>query len=190
MASSVEVVNRALQMLGAKRITSLTEDSVNARAANASYDILRKAELRKHPWSFSINRLQLAASATSPTFTKTRKFPLPSDCLRTLPNDPGYELNSKDWQIEGRDIVTDDSSPLNLRYVRDVTDVNQMDVLFRESLSAKLALELCEELTQSNTKKSDLKALYDEAIAEAKKANAIERVPLTPFEDEWITVRI
>lgn len=189
MASNVEIANRALQNLGAKRITSLTDDSVQARAVNACFDTLRQSELRKHPWNFAIQRIQLAKSSISPTFVKDNSFPLPSDCLRVLPNDPDYELNSKDWQIEGRVIVTNDSPPLNVRYIKDVTDPNQMDVLFREALSARIALELAEELTQSNTKKADLKALYDEKIAEAKKANAIERIPVTPFDDTWITVR-
>ena len=189
MASNVEIANRALQRLGAKRITSLTDDSVNARAVNSCFDVLRQAELRKHPWSFSIKRVQLAASSTAPLFVKEKSYPLPSDCLRVLPNDPDYEYNNKDWQIEGRNIITDDASPLNVRYVKDVTDPNQMDVLFREALSAKIAMELCEELTQSNTKIQIAKAMYDDAINQAKKVNAIERVPITPFRDEWITVR-
>lgn len=189
MASNVEIANRALQKLGAKRITSLTEDSVNARAVSACFDILRKAELRKHPWSFAIERVQLAASSTAPLFVKEKSFPLPSDCLRVLPNDPDYEYNNKDWQIEGQNIITDDAAPLNVRYIKDVTDPNVMDVLFREALSAKIAMELCEELTQSNTKIRTAKVMYDEAINDAKKINAIERVPITPFRDEWITVR-
>ena len=51
MASKVEIANRALQKLGAKRIASLSEDSRNARAINAAYDTLREAELRAHTWS-------------------------------------------------------------------------------------------------------------------------------------------
>ena len=47
MASVVQISNRALQKLGAKSIVSLTEDSVNARAANLCYEDLRRAELRK-----------------------------------------------------------------------------------------------------------------------------------------------
>lgn len=190
MASNVEIANRALQKLGAKRITSLTEDSVNARAINSCFDVLRKAELRKHPWSFSIERVQLSASSTSPLFVKTNSFPLPSDCLRVLPNDPDFEYNDKDWQIEGRSIITDDAAPLNVRYVKDITDPNIMDVLFREALSGKIAVELCEELTQSNTKIQIAQAMYKEAINEAKRVNAIERVPIVPFEDKWITVRL
>ena len=88
MASNVEIANRALQMLGAERITSLTEDSVNARAVNAAFEPVKLAELRKHTWSFAVTRAQLAASATAPLFTKTTSYPLPSDFIRLLAPDP------------------------------------------------------------------------------------------------------
>jgi len=189
MASVVEICNRALQKIGAKRITSITEDSVNARACNNAYNPLRLSELRSHPWSCAIARAQLAASSTEPLFGKAYMYPLPSDYLRSLPNDPGYNLNSEDWQIEAGNILTDDTSPLNLRYIYDLTDPNIMDAMFREALACRLALEICEELTQSNQKKEALKMEYKEAIREAKRVNAILNIAANPPEDEWITIR-
>lgn len=188
MASKVEMSNRALQLLGAKRIASLTEDSRNARACSAAFEPVKLAELRKHPWSCATKRAQLAAG-TAPAFGKTNSFPFPSDCLRILPPDPDLNYNDLDWQVEGRNILTNDSAPLNLRYIYNVTDPNEMDALLRESISAKLAYELCEEITQSNSKKAEAKAAYDDAIAEAKKANAFERISQKPPEDDWITSR-
>ena len=189
MASVVEICNRALQKLGAKRITVITEDSVNARACNTAYTPLRLAELRAHPWSCAVARAQLAASSTTPIFVKQYSYPLPSDYLRLLPNDEGYNYNSQDWQIESGSIVTDDSAPLNIRYIYDLTDPQIMDPLFREALSCRMALELCEELTQSNQKKESLRQDYKEAIREARRINAILNNAAKPPEDEWITVR-
>jgi hypothetical protein len=189
MASKVEIANRALQLLGAKSIVSLTEDSRNARSANACYETLKKSLLRRHVWNFAIKRAQLAASVTEPLFTKTTSFPLPSDFIRLLPPDPEDNFNDLDWQIEGRNIVTNDDAPLEIRYIYDVTDPNEMDILFREALSAEMALNMAEELTQSNQKKADMMLLAKEAISEAKRANAIESVAAEPPEDTWITVR-
>lgn len=189
MASVVEICNRALQKLGAKRITAITEDSVNARACNTAYDPVRLAELRAHPWSCAITRAQLAASSTAPLFARERYFPLPSDYVRLLPQDPDYNENSNDWQIEAGQIITDDSSPLNIRYVYNLEDPTIMDPLFREALSCKLALELCEELTQSNQKKESLRADYKMAIKEARRVNAILNIAAKPPEDEWVTIR-
>lgn len=189
MASKVEIANRALQILGAKRIVSLTEDSRNARAIAAAFEPVKRAELRKHPWSFAVKRVQLAADATAPLFTRSNSFPLPSDFIRLLPPDPEANFNDLDWTIEGRNIITNDSAPLNVRYIYDVTDPNVFDVLFREVMAAKLAEQLCEEITQSNTKVVNAQAFYKEIVAEAKRSNAIEKVADKPPEDTWVTVR-
>lgn len=204
MASDVEIANRALQKLGAERIVALTEDSVNGRAVNSSYATLRQAELRRHRWGFAIERAELAASATAPLFGKQNKFPLPSDFLRLINPDPPqqfsynntvsggqtYNTNFLDRVIEGRFIVTDDTAPLRIRYIKDVTDPNQMDILFREAFAMRIAYELAEELTQSNSKKEEAFFAYREAISEAKRANAIENDSQRPPEDPWVTVRL
>jgi len=189
MASVVEMCNRALQKLGAKRITAITEDSVNARACNTAYNPIRLAELRAHPWACATKRAALAASSTDPLFVKQNSYPLPSDYVRLLPNDDGYNYNSLDWQIEAGNIVTDDNAPLNIRYIYDLEDPNIMDALLREALSCRLALELCEELTQSNQKKESLRLDYKDAIREARRVNAILNIAAKPPEDEWVTVR-
>lgn len=189
MASKVEIANRALQILGAKRIVSLTEDSRNARAINAAFEPVKRAELRKHPWSFAILRVQLAADAVAPTFTRQNSFTLPSNFIRLLSPDPEVNFNDLDWIIEGKKIITNDGAPLDVRYIWDVTDPNLFDALFAESLSAKLAEQLCEEITQSNTKVATAQVFYKDALAEARRTNAIEKVAEKPPEDEWVTVR-
>jgi hypothetical protein len=97
--------------------------------------------------------------------------------------------NCKDWVVEGGFILTNDSAPLQIRYVSRMTDVNLMDGLLRETISTHMALEMCEELTQSNTKKETLRADLKEVITDAKKANAIENVPMESPEDSWVTGR-
>lgn len=189
MATVVDICNRGLQKLGASRIVSLSESSVAARACNVAYEALRDAELCAHPWNFAIERAQLAADATEPDWGRANSFQVPTDFLRLAPDYPELNLNSKDWQLEGRKIITNDDSPLNVRYVKKVTDPNTMDPLFREALSCRIALELCEELTQSNEKKAALKDDYKDAIREARRTNAIQNIPAKAADDEWITVR-
>lgn len=190
MASDTEIANRALQMLGAKRITSLTQDHKNARAMNVAFVPVREALLRGYAWAFAIKRAQLAASTTAPPFGPARAYPLPADFLRLIHPDLETNYNSLDWKIEGREILTDDTAPLEIRYIYRVEDPNTMDPLFREAFSAKLAAELCEEITQSNTKKAAAKDALKTAIAEARRTNAIEKIRSDePPEDTWITVR-
>lgn len=189
-ASETSICNRAIQLLGAKRITSLSEDSRNARALNDAYEHVRDAELRRHPWSFAIKRASLAADSPAPSFGPTNSFTLPSDYLRLLPPDPEFHYNDLDWKIEGGSIYTYDSAPLRIRYVRQETNPVVMDPLFRESLAAALAVATCEAITQSNTKKADLEEDYSRIIAEARRTNAIETVSDEPPEDTWVTARL
>lgn len=202
MASEVEICNRALQKLGARRIVALNENSVNARAVAQAYPIVRDAQLRAHPWNFAVKRAQLAANSTAPLFGKQSAYPLPSDFLRLLPRDPGSGFNQswspnipfngyidRDWQIEGTELLTNETGAFDLRYIAFVTDPNKMDILFREAVSAALAIEICEELTQSNAKKADAKDDYKKAIAEARRTNAIENIAVFPPEDTFVVVR-
>lgn len=186
---AVEIANRALQRLGAKRISSLSEDSRSARSVNACFDILKIAELESHDWSFAIKRVILAEDSSAPEFTKTAKFLLPSDFIRKLDPDPEDNTLEIDWQIEGRHIVTLQTSALNLRYIANVTDYGLMSPLFKEAWSMRIAMEICEEITQSNTKLQLIMESYELAINRARKANAIQRRALKPPEDLWISVR-
>lgn len=198
MAADSDIANLALQKLGAERIASLTEDSRNARSCLNCYANLRDSELRTHPWSFAIKRVILTPSSTVPVFDYLYKFPLPVDCLRPLPpND-----NDLDWLVEGRFILTSalrgsailpsatTGAALALKYIAQITDTTQFDPLFVNALAALMAAEMCEELTQSNTKRAAAEANYKFWIGEARKANAFENLQGEPPVDTWITCQL
>lgn len=193
MSSDVEICNLALQKLGAARITSLTEDSRNARSCNTAYGPMRDRELRTHVWNFARKRVVLAPDATAPVFDFLYAFSIPSDSLRVLPpND-----NDLDWQIEGGKILTNTvrtisggSAALNLVYIAQITDANAMDAAFRDALACKIAEQICEEITQSSDKKQAAVDGYKRAISDAKLANAIEQISADPPTDTWDTARL
>lgn len=192
MASVVEICNRGLQKLGEKLITSLEQDTPTARACKLAYPVLRDAELRAHPWNFAIKRTTLAADSVAPTWGRAASFQLPADFLRLLGPYPEDNTFEQDYQIEGNKIVTNQAGSagtLQLRYIARIEDPNLMDVLFREALSARLALELCEKVTQSNTKLQSIAGMYKETISEARRANAIESRPVEAVMDSWISSR-
>jgi hypothetical protein len=189
MASAVDICNRALQKLGADRITSLIQDTENARACNVAYQIVLDAELRSHPWNFAVKRAQLAADSDTPAFEYSYQYTLPSDFIRLLPPDP-YSPDV-DWVIEGRKILTDESAPLEIKYIYRVSDPNQFDTLFVEVLANRLAMELCEQLTQSNSKAQIIRDDYQKSVREARRLNAFEKMYRPEIDnDSWITVRV
>jgi len=204
--SSTDICNRALQKLGAKRIATLNDASPSARAVNLAYDIVRRAELRKRVWNFSIQRASLSADAIPPSWGRQNSFTLPPDFLRLAESYPEQLTNDvnvvgvtvaftaeftgmKDWVIEQNKIVTNDDAPLEIRYVQDITDTTLFDPLFSEALSTAIAFEICEELTQSNTKKQAMGQHYLAIIDEAKLANSMEVAPADPPPDTWLAAR-
>ncbi len=190
MASKVEICNRALQKLGAKRITDIDEDSVRARACRAAFESVKLALLRSHNWNCAIKRFSLAEDSPAPDFGYAHSYTVPPDFVKLLAPDPMQNINELDWVIEGNKILTNDSAPLQGRYIADITDPNLMDSLFREALSSALSVELAEELTQSNQKKTDAReADFKYAISEARRANAIEKPAPKPADDLWVTRR-
>lgn len=188
MASKTSIANGALQLLGARRIESLTQDAPNARSMNEAFDATRDALLRRYDWSFAITRASIAADGDDALWGDWHRYAVPNDFIKLILDDESGQ--AVDWRIEGRHIVTKDGAPLEIRYVSRVTDVSYYDPLFVEALEADLALTCCEEITQSSTKKEFAAKMYDEAIEEAKRIGAIEK-PAHEFpEDEWVNARL
>lgn len=199
MTSKIAIANRALTKIGEPRVVSL-DDSQASQEIDAMWDILRDSELRKNRWGFAITREQVAASVTAPAFGYTTAYPLPADCLRVLMLGdilPGYDptdyrngADSSEWVIEGRSLLTNTTGDLNLRYVRQVEDTTQWDAAFIETFACRLAIELCERITQSSEKRQQAKAEYRDALGEARRAGALELPSVPIADDSWVLVRV
>ena len=189
MASKVEICNRALQLLGANSITDLTDNSRNAIECNTAYEPVKLALLREHTWNFAVARSSIAEDATAPDWGRGHAYQLPSDFVRLLPHYPEDNDNELDWLIEGKKIYTDDTAPLQIRYIYNVTDPNEMDAAFREAFSARLAHDLAETITQSNSKKAEAKEHLKDALRTAKRVNAFEKPSAEMPTDQWISKR-
>lgn len=188
--AKVDIFNLALIGIGAQTVASPTENTKNAKACLQVYDMLRLAELRKKPaWNFAIKMAELPASATTPLFDRAYSYPLPSDFLALASSFPENNTTDKDWIIQNGQIYTNWGAPLQIRYVADIVDPNEMDHLFRISLACKIREVISESLVQSNTKKETAKDDYKEAIAEAKKANAFDQLSAEFPTDVYLSVR-
>ncbi|WP_107314000.1 hypothetical protein [Burkholderia metallica] len=193
MASQVGIANRALTKLGSARITSLDEDSKAAATLNSMYDDVLDACLREHVWSFAKTRAKLAALADAPLFGFGYQYRLPADFIRLIQIGQFLVYPKTDtrglFSIESGNILTDLQAPLYIRYTKRVTDPNAMDALFRETFACRLAIEGCEAITQSSTKRQAAWAEHDRAIAQAIRVNAIERPSQPVGDDTWLEAR-
>ncbi len=184
------IINRGLQLLGSQSINSLSENSNGAKVMLRAYDSIFLSELRKNTWNFAIKRANLPADATSPIFGKARYFPLPGDFLALAPEETTLrDPKRRDFNIEGLSIVSDEDSPLAIRYVSSSITESNFDALFAEAMSHALAVATCEEITNSNTKLSNLSSMYENIVSQAKKRNAIENAPVKSPTCTWISVR-
>ena len=127
-------------------------------------------------------------------------FRLPKGFLREAPQAPKQGsylplgapagLPYSDWVYEGNYFTTQMAGPIAFRFCADVEDPNDMDPMFIDGFSARSAFEVCEALTQSSSKLTELGGMYNKFMTEARAVNAIEAGPTEAPEDAYISCRI
>jgi hypothetical protein len=184
MATSfTQIANRALTFLGADVLSDLTDDTKEGRAVNRVYEQTRDALLRDHAWNFAIKRVSIAANTTSPVFEYTNAFDWPADCLRIIEAD-----TLEEWAVEGRQIVTDASAPLDIVYVHRVTDEALFDAKFIEAYALRLAADLAYDLTASQNIATLAEQKFTRFMNEAKTVDGQES--LSADEQDWLEARL
>lgn len=193
MASETGIVNVALRMIGQQPITSLTDGTPSANAANDIYEELRDDILRSHPWNFATKRQKLARSVTVPVFGFDYAYPLPSDWLRTISvhdNDAGVgTVVCQEEQIGDTGAIVASVENLYLRYIARVTDPNIMAADFRRVFECGLARDLSVVLASSNTLHEKYDRAYDRALARARSSDAMGGFPERRPVGSWTTQR-
>lgn len=187
--SEVQIANVALGRLGCRRITSFADSTTESEVARTFYFDARDRLLEHYTWDFAVQMAQLAASITAPLFNRANAFALPADFLRLIRPFPEANPMNYDLIMQSGFIYTDQPAPLNLRYVAQIKDVTRFSPTFRKALGLELAADMCEQLTQSNTKKDMLLREFANTIADAKRIKAIQAPPVDAPTDDWLTVR-
>ena len=124
---------------------------------------------------------------------------LPQGYLRQAPQDPkagiasimGFPANRMvdDWVFENNLLVTSDNGVIVFRFAADITNAAEFDPMFVEGLGCRIALEVCEPLTQSATKMQAIASEYKLIMGEAREVNGIEQGATMPPLDDFIATR-
>lgn len=182
--SKIDIVNRALGLLGAEFITSLTEDTKAARFANQLYNDTRDTLFTMHPWNSCIKRTSLALTGNTPEYYFSHEFQLPGDWLRIVrPEDDNLE-----YKVEGDKLVTE-TDTFKCTYVFRNESVGTYNSLLVETLAAKLAVNLTMPLLQDLETLNAMNQLYFEKLRNARSADAQEGSPEGLDADFWIESR-
>ena len=192
MASVVNMCNSALNLLGASTISSLTDETKNARLCNQRYEPVRNRVFRSHAWNCLHKRVQLAQNSTAPVIEYDHAYALPSDCLRVLKIHNGTTDSIADalnYKLEGRNIITDEDTDYAI-YIALDTDPNNYDTYLRESISHQLAADLCYAITNNATLANQYMTRADERLREARFIDATENSLETIESNEFTNARL
>lgn len=198
MPGIVKIVNRALSKLGDTPVTSLKDDAKTAQLADGMYELIRDGEIAAHSWNFAKSRDVLSTEMGAPAFGWKFQYQLPADCLRALEAGHWPQAVMSDYiggetrtfVEEGGRILTNYGPTLNLIYLRREADPAFYPAAFIEVLACRLAVELCETVTGSNSKKEMAWREYQEMVKLAKRLNAIGRPPQAVADGSWVTGRL
>jgi len=192
MASIVDIANNALNILGASTISSLTEDTKNARICNQRFENVRNRVFRGHPWNCLIKRVQLAQNSTAPVIEYTYAYALPSDFLRVLKIHNGTTdsvASDMPYKVEGKNIITDEAT-VYLVYVSKDTDPNNYDSYLYEVLAYQLAADMAYGITNNATLAKNLLVDADEKLRESRFVDVTENSTDTVEANEFTDARL
>jgi len=193
--SETEIVNSALIKIGEGTITSLSDERTQAQVASRQYPLKRQELLRTYRWNFAVTRTQLAPEAQGPAFGFANRFLQPNDCLAVIgvyqegQLDRNYTGGDITWKVEGPYILANEST-LSVFYIRDVTNPLRFDSLFSETLSWFLAYDLAYKLSTGPSMVEQALEGFQQALRNARFADAIETTPEILRSSEWLESRI
>jgi hypothetical protein len=181
--TKTSISNDALTELGRAMIVSLDEDSEPARIINQTFDGLLDREVGRHAWSFARSRSELAPLSAAPAFGWNYQFQLPADCLRVLD-----EINEEPYRREGNRLLSD-SNVLQIRYIRRVTDLNELTPSFVTAFVFRLASKLAVPLVGSRELRDQMFKEYRLAVMEAESVDAMQNPADEQDDGSWLEAR-
>lgn len=166
MFTALQIINIGLSKIGASRVSDIKPPRSSLEKFNAeNYDHWKRSELAKRRWVFATEEeYALPLIAVVEGVERPYKYELPTKCLRPI------RERRTEWKQRKRFILSAQAG-LRITFIENV-DETDFDPMFVEVLAARIAMENVEYNTQSNTKFSTAKAMYDEAVETAGQMNA------------------
>lgn len=184
-----QICNLALGKLGPASgfLAALdTDQTVAAQACRRVYEPMRDEVTEIFPWRFARRRALLPADTNVPAWGYTAQFVLPSDFLRLL----SMMNTAEDYELEGGVLMSNDAAPLYIRYLARVTDTSQFSPTFVSALACRIAIEICETITKSTTKKQGLAQEYSALLKQAKHVENFGATSDKPQDGDWLLSRL
>ncbi len=194
--TSTDICNLALAYLAKGRITSLTQNTEEARQCAMHYDHCRRLLLRSYRWGFARRIKKLALSASSvPGWEYVYGYP--SSCLsvRFVFTEDGAErkeMTKDEYEVavvDGVKVLCTDVEEAWCEYTEDVTEVAKMTEEFVEALARYLAASMAVVLTGNEGMMNMNYQLMQTALASAQTEAAREREQTPKWPTKYAEAR-
>jgi hypothetical protein len=193
MPTSEDICNLTLTYLGkgaGDRVQSLSAPGNEIERLFALiFPQARDHELRRHFWNcaHTVKSLpQLAAVLTDTP--RPYQYDIPTDYLQ------GIRTKTAEWQRRRDRLLSSIPTTLTINYVARI-DGAEMDPLLAEALARRMQMMIARPTTKSNPEYNNAKEEYLFAVAEARRANAMEEGPINLRDeaddpnDGWLGAR-
>ena len=171
----LDIYNMALGILGAEKLADTTTDCTPLRVCQTFYTVTKENLLASFDWNFARVRASISKDATAPAFEYSARFALPADCMRIL------EVVGCDDFTEETGYILCNRTTIQLKYTTNSKAETAYPSVFVNALAARLAANMCYQLTQKTDLRQLCEQLAEKAISQAMHLNAINRTPKGPI---------
>lgn len=188
----VSVVNAALALIKAPRVTSLTDGSERATLATLRYASCRDAVLESLAWTFANMRVTLTRSTRLPAFGWAYQYRLPSDpwCVKVREPDPTYMPWEVGYDTIDERVLLTDQETMKIRYTARVVNLNVWSPQAVLALTYMLASEFAAMITGDANRVKLFQQAYLNSIGEAIISDSREGSPVeVPAPQDLVWVR-
>ena len=186
--SSIDLCSRALIKIGAKSISSFSENSAEASIAEQLYTTTTEGLLSSYPWRFATAQKELSRLKQVPNGDYKYAYALPNDFLRAISAGPVGIGKGLDYRIQGNQLHTDSETVL-LTYLFKPNEID-FPPFFSHLVISYLAAEFCLPLTESTNRTEHLRRMADKDFANAKHIDSQQSVPPSFQDFSLIEVRL
>lgn len=182
--SKVELINKSLTLVGANPITSIDDDTNNARIINRVYDIALRSILSECKWNFATKRQLLVAVTDTLDWYYTGEtyiYQKPFDSVRIFAtNDPNAT-----WREEG-DFIISDTGALGILYVQYVDNPDKYPSSFIDAFSDRLCADIAFMALNSLSTATTFQEKYEKVtLPKARAENSQLGTQQTLKDDAW-----
>lgn len=179
-----DILNKALTLVGAAPVTSISQDSNNARVLNRTYEISLRSILGECKWNFATKRENLSLSNDTLDWYDTgisTVYVKPPDIIRIY----GVSSPGVQWKEIG-DYIVSDTGSLGLEYTYFLDDPTKYPSLFVDAFVDKLASDIAYMIVNSGSLGEKYLEKYERiSLPKATAANSQSGIQQTLKDDAW-----